>query len=59
MVILAKTNVKKMLDEHPQLKEILISFSPKFEKLNNKFVLNTVGKWATIGDVARIGNISI
>lgn len=59
MVILAKTNVKEMLEKYPELKDVLITFSPKFKKLNSKFVLNTIGKWATVGDVAKIGNISL
>ncbi len=59
MVILAKTKVKDALDEYPELKELLISMSPKYERLNNKVVYNTVGRWATFNDVARMGGISI
>ncbi len=59
MVILAKTKVKEMLNKYPQLKDVLIEMSPKFSKLNNRFVLNTVGKWATVADIARIGGFSL
>ncbi len=59
MVIVARTRVKEMLDKYPQLKDVLVSMSPKFSKLNNRFVLNTVGKWATVADVARIGGFSL
>ena len=59
MVILAKTKVKDALDEYPELKDLLVSMSPKYERLNNKVVYNTVGRWATFNDVARMGGISI
>ena len=59
MVILAKTKVKDALDKHPELKDVLISLSPKYERLNNKLVFNTVGRWATFNDVARMGGISV
>jgi NitT/TauT family transport system substrate-binding protein len=59
MLITAKTQVKTALDEHPELKEILIEMSPKFSKLNNKLIYKTVAKWATFNDVAKIGGISI
>lgn len=59
MIITAKTKVKEALDARPELKEVLLELSPKFKKLNNPLIYKTVGKWATFGDVARIGNISI
>ncbi|MEA1986958.1 MAG: DUF2249 domain-containing protein, partial [Candidatus Marinimicrobia bacterium] len=59
MVILGKTKIKDALEQYPQLKEVLISYSSKFKKLDNKFIFNTVAKWATFNDVSKIGNISI
>ncbi len=59
MVITASTKVKEMLEKYPELREELIKISPKFQKLNNKFIYNTVARWATVGDIARIGKISI
>jgi NitT/TauT family transport system substrate-binding protein len=59
MVILGKTKIKDALDAHPELKELLLSFSPRFEKLNNKLIFNTVGRWATFNDVARMGDLSV
>lgn len=58
-VILGSTRVKDALEKHPELKDVLISISPKFKKLNNRFVFNIVSKWATFADVARIGGISL
>ncbi len=59
MVILGKTKIKDALDKHPELKEVLIGYSAKFKKLNNKLIFNTIAKWATFNDVAKVGNISI
>ena len=59
MVILGKTKIKDALDAHPELKELLLTLSPRFEKLNNKLIFNTVGRWATFNDVARMGNLSV
>jgi hypothetical protein len=52
MLITAETKVLDALKEHPELKEVLIRLNPKFSRLNNKFVLNTVGRWARFRDVA-------
>ena len=59
MVIIGKTKIKNALEKYPELKEILISYSSKFKKLNNKMIFNTIAKWASFNDIAKIGNISI
>ncbi len=59
MLITAETNVKKALDEHPELKDVLIGLSGKLKRLKNPMVYNTVARWATFGDVARISGLSI
>ena len=59
MIIKGKTRIKDALKEHPELKEILISISPKFKKLQNSRIFNLVSRWATFNDVAKIGKISI
>ncbi len=59
MVILGKTKVRDALDAHPELKNILLSLSPKYEKLNNMLIYNTIARWATFNDVARMGGISV
>ena len=59
MVILANTRVKDVIEKYPELKEVLISLSPKFKKLNNKFIFKAASRWATFADVARIGGLSI
>ena len=59
MVITAKTKVREALNDNPDLKQVLLSLSSKFQKLNNPLIYNTVGKWATFGDVARVGKLSV
>ena len=59
MIIKGDTKIKTALEKHPELKDVLISYSSKFKKLNNKFIFNTVARWATFNDVAKIGKISI
>ncbi len=59
MVILGSTRIKDALEKYPQLKEVLLSLSPKFKKLNNKLIFKAVARWATFADVARIGGLSL
>ncbi len=59
MVILGSTKVKEALDKYPHLKDVLISLSPKFKKLNNKLIFKAVARWATFSDVAKIGGLSL
>ncbi|PUU87704.1 MAG: hypothetical protein CI947_2129, partial [Halanaerobium sp.] len=44
MLIKAETKLDAILNEYPELKETLKEMSPKFSKLDNKMVYNTVGK---------------
>ena len=59
MIILAKTKISVALKEHPELKKVLMSMSPKFSKLENNKIFGIVSKWATFNDVAKVGKISI
>ncbi len=59
MVILGQTKLKDALDTYPDIRETLISLSPKFQKLNNKLIFSTVGRWATFNDIAKMGGLSI
>lgn len=58
-MITAETKVIEALKQYPELKDVLIQLNPKFSRLNNKLVLNTVGRWATFRDVADMGRLSI
>ncbi len=57
--ILAKDNIKATLDKYPQLKDILVSRSDKFKKLLNPVTYNTLARFASFTDAARVTGISI
>ena len=57
--VLARDNVKETLDKYPQLKDVLVNFSNKFEKLLNPAMYNTVTRFATFEDAARVTKFSI
>ncbi len=59
MVVLAHTKVQEALAAHPELREVLLDLSPKFQLLHNQAVFNLVGRWATFADVARMGGLSV
>ncbi len=57
--ILSSNNVKETLDKHPELKEVLSTLSPKFKRMQNPVMYNTLARFATFKDAARITGISI
>ncbi len=58
-VVLASSNIKETLDKYPQLKNILIELSPKFKKMQNPALYNTLARFANFKDAAKITGISI
>lgn len=46
-----------IVKQYPQLKEVLIHLSPKFIKLSNPLLLNTVARYTTVKKAAEIGRI--
>jgi NitT/TauT family transport system substrate-binding protein len=58
MLIKPETKLGNIFEEHPEVKETLKEMSPKFSKLDNKMVFNTVGKFARIKDIAKMGGFS-
>ncbi len=57
--ILASSNVKETLDKYPQLKDVLMQLSPKFKRLQNPVMYNTLAKFITFSDAARVTGVSI
>ena len=57
--IFAKSNIKETLDKHPELKEVLAELSPKFKRMQNPALYNTLARFATFKDAARITDISV
>ena len=59
MPVLSKSNIKETLDKHPDLKDILSNLSPKFKRMQNPALYNTLARFATFGDAARITGLSV
>lgn len=57
--ILAKSKVKETLDKYPHLKDVLIGFSGKFKKLLNPVMYNTLAKFASFNEAAKVSGISV
>lgn len=57
--ITPETKVGALLDQYPQLEEVLIEMAPAFNKLRNPILRKTVAKVATLRQVAQVGNISL
>ncbi len=58
-VVTPNSNVRKIVSEHPELKEFLVSLSPKFKKLKNPLIFNTLARKASFADIAEIGGIPL
>ena len=57
--VLAKSNIKEVLDRHPELMQVLINLSPKFKKMQNPLMYNTLARFATFRDAAKIVKLSV
>ncbi len=55
----AKTKIDDLLKEYPFLVDFLINRSPKFKNLKNSIMRKTIGKVATLKQVAAIGKIEL
>jgi len=54
-----KTKIDDLLKEYPFLIDFLINRSPKFKNLKNSIMRKTIGKVATLKQVAAIGKIEL
>ncbi len=55
----AKTKIDDLLKEYPFLVDFLINRSPEFKNLKNSIMRKTIGKVATLKQVAAIGKIEL
>ncbi len=53
------TTVDELLEAYPELEEKLIAMAPPFQKLKNPALKNSIGKIATLKNIASVANISI
>ena len=58
-VILASSNIKETLDKYPELKNVLTDFSPKFKRMQNPALYNTLARFANFNDAAKVTGTSV
>ena len=57
--ITADLKVKDVLDKYPELKQVLMQLSPKFKRLQNPVSYNTLAKFVSFSDAAKITGVSL
>ncbi len=57
--IMPSTKVGAMLDEYPELEEVLIGIAPPFKKLKNPMLRKSVAKVATLRQAATVGRVPV
>lgn len=57
--ITPKSKVLQVLEDFPQLEEVLIGYVPAFEKLKNPVLRKTVAKVATLQQAAAIAGVKV
>ncbi len=58
-VITAESKVRATFERNPDLMDVIIQMAPIFGRLQNKVLWNTVARYATFRDAARISKISV
>lgn len=59
IIISPKTKVLQLIENWPQLEDVLIDYVPAFSKLKNPVLRKTVAKIATLQQAAAIGNVKV
>lgn len=57
--ITPETKVGEMLEAYPHLEETLLELSPSFAKLKNPILRKTIGKVASLRQVAQVGGLNV
>ena len=57
--ILSNANIKETLDKYPELKNLLVKLSPKFAKLQKPALYNTLARFASFKDAAKLTGVSV
>ncbi len=57
--VLAKSNIKETLDKYPELKDVLVKLSSKFKRIQNPAMYNTLARFASFKDAARVTGLSV
>jgi len=59
MMITPETRIGTLLDNYPQLEEVLIKAAPPFAKLRNPVLRKTIARVTTLRQAALVGGISL
>ncbi len=57
--ITPETKISKLLEEFPQLEEVMIEMAPEFKKLRNPILRKTIARVASLRQVAAVGGVSL
>ena len=57
--VVASSNIKETLDKYPELKHVLVEMSPKFKRMQNPVLFNTLARFADFNDAAKITGLSV
>ncbi len=57
--VVADSNIKATLDTHPELKQVLADLSPKFKRMQNPALYNTLARFANFRDAAKVTGLSV
>lgn len=57
--VVASSNIKATLDSHPELKKVLADLSPKFKRMQNPALYNTLARFANFRDAAKVTGLSV
>lgn len=57
--ITGDSKVRETIEKYPQLKDVLLKISPKFKTMQNPVMWNTVAKYATFKNAAKMVGVSL
>ncbi len=57
--ITPETKIGALLDQFPQLEEVLIKMAPEFKKLRNPILRKTIAKVASLRQIAALGKVPL
>jgi hypothetical protein len=58
-LITPKSKVLQVIEDYPQLEDVLINYVPAFKNLKNPILRKTVARVATLQQAAAIGNVKV
>ena len=59
MIISPKTKILDLIEEYPELEQLLFEMSPAFRKLQNPILRKTVARVTTLQQAALVGNLPV